>query len=101
MTIPPVQSDHKGQPFIEWEQAEGCYKRAWIQYKDDQDKDWAGTGRYLNVVRCETPGHPGGNPADFPIFDSRLSDEQILEAFVSSICALTGCVLAASRAAQN
>jgi hypothetical protein len=82
--------DQKGQPCIEWEQAKGCYKRAWIQRKDDPDKDWAGTGRYLNVVRCETPGHPGGNPTDFPI-SSDLSDEQILQAFVSAVCAITGC----------
>ena len=98
MTIPLIQHDHRGQPFIEWEQAEGCFKRAWIQRKDEQEKDWAHTGRYLNVVRCETPGHPGGNPTDFPIFDTRLSDEQILEAFVASVCAITGCVLPAVRA---
>jgi hypothetical protein len=99
MTIPRIQHDQKGQPFIEWEQAAGCYKRAWIQRKLDKGKDWARTGKYLNVVRCETPGHPGGNPTDFPIFESPLSDEQILEAFVASVCALTGCVLPVAQSA--
>jgi len=88
-----IQRDTKGQPFIEWEQAAGGYKRAWIQIKDEPDKDWAGSGRYLNVVRVEAlRAGPAGNPTDFPIF-SELSDEQILEAFVASVCAITGCRL--------
>jgi len=88
-----IQHDTKGQPFIEWEQAPGGYKRAWIQRKTNPDKDWAGTGRYLNVVRVEGLGvGPAGNATDFPIFSS-LSDEQILEAFVSSVSAITGCQL--------
>lgn len=86
-----IQRDGNGSPFIEWEQAEGCYKRAWIQRKSD-DRDWAGTGRYLNVVRCNSPGHPGGNPTDFPIFND-LPDGQILIAFVQSVSAMTGCKL--------
>lgn len=90
-----IQHDGKGQPFIEWEQVEGSYKRAWIQRKDTEDKDWAKTGRYLNVVRCNAPGRPGGNPTDFPIFHSPLTDEQILRAFVHSVCAMTGCKLQA------
>ncbi|WP_147426015.1 hypothetical protein [Teichococcus wenyumeiae] len=88
-----IQRDGKNQPYIEWEQASGAFKRAWVQKKGDLDKDWAGTGRYLNVVRCNAPGRPGGNPTDFPIFDSSLSDEQILRAFVQSVCAMTGCRL--------
>ena len=90
-----IQRDTKGQPFLEWEQAPGGYKRAWIQRKTDPEKDWAGTpdGRYLNVVRIERRGGgPAGNPTDFPIF-SPLSDEQILEAFVSVVSAITGCSL--------
>jgi|GEM_PF-1749945 len=93
-TIVNIQRDTKGQPFIEWEQA-GGYKRAWIQRRTDPDKDWASTpeGRYLNVVRIEQPGSgPAGNATDFPIF-SPLSDEQILEAFVSTVSAITGCRL--------
>src|SRR5690348_11003760 len=81
-----IQRDTKGQPFIEWEQAPGGYKRAWIQRKTDPEKDWASTpgGRYLNVVRIGQLGEgPAGNATDFPIF-SDLSDEQILEAFVIS-----------------
>ena len=90
-----IQQDTKGQPFIEWEQAPGGYKRAWIQRKTDADKDWACTpdGRYLNVVRIERlGGGPAGNATDFPIF-SNLPDEQILEAFVASVSAITGCRL--------
>ena len=84
-----IQIDGKGQPYIEWDQAEGCYKRAWIQ-KRDGDNDWAGTRRYLNVVRCNWAGHPGGNATDFPIFNDELGDEQILLAFVYTVNAITG-----------
>src|SRR5438034_9846846 len=88
-----VQRDQKGQPFIEWEQAPGGFKRAWIQRKTDPGKDWASTGRYLNVVRIEGLGAgPAGNATDFPVFSS-LTDEQILEAFVAAVCAITGCRL--------
>ena len=86
-----IQHDGNGQPYIEWEQTGGHFKRAWIR-KSDPEKDWAETGRYLNVVRCQTPGHPGGNSTDFPIFND-LPDEQILRAFVHSVCAITGCEL--------
>lgn len=88
-----IQYDGSGQPYVEWEQANGHYKRAWIQRKTEPSKDWAGTGVYLNVVRCNSPGHPGGNPTDFPIFDSGLRDEQILIAFVHSVNAITRCRL--------
>ena len=90
-----IQRDTKGQPFIEWEQAPGGFKRAWIQRKTDPEKDWANTpdGRYLNVVRVKNLGAgPAGNATDFPIFCS-LSDEQILLAFVASVSAITGCPL--------
>ena len=88
-----IQHDTKGQMFIEWEQAPGGYKRAWVQHKSKSEKDWAGTGRYLNVVRIEKlGGGPAGNPTDFPIFTT-LSDEQILEAFVAAVSAITGCHL--------
>src|SRR5919108_4279406 len=86
-----IERDTKGQPFIEWQQAPGGYKRAWIQRKSDSEKDWAKTGRYLNVVRIEQlGGGPAGNPTDFPIF-SELPDEQILIAFVAAVAAITGC----------
>jgi hypothetical protein len=89
-----IKHDGKGQPYIEWEQANGHYKRAWIIRREDgEDRDWAETGRYINVVRCNSPGHPGGNPTDFPVFSSPLSDEQLLLAFVHSVCAMTGCPL--------
>jgi hypothetical protein len=90
-----IQRDGNGQPYIAWEQAPGGYKRAWIQRKSDPDKDWAKTpsGRYLNVVRTEQlGGGPAGNATDFPIF-SALPDEQILEAFVATVSAITGCRL--------
>ena len=91
-----IQTDSMGQPYIEWAQVESPepdgYKRAWIQVKTG-DKDWAGTGRYLNVVRIDRsrPGI-GGNPTDFPIF-CNLTDAQVLEAFVAAVCAVTGCQL--------
>ncbi|MEX2497371.1 MAG: hypothetical protein WD397_00675 [Wenzhouxiangellaceae bacterium] len=91
-----IKKDNKGQPFIEWEQAPGGYKRAWIQHKDpSSDKNWADvpSGRYLNVVRIEElGGGPAGNATDFPIF-SALDDDQILTAFVVSVSAITGCKL--------
>lgn len=88
-----VLTDSKGQSFIEWKQAPGGYKRAWIQHKFDPSKDWASTGRYLNVVRIESlGGGPAGNATDFPVF-SQLTDEQVLVAFVASVCAITGCPL--------
>ena len=89
-----IRRDQQGQPYIQWAQleVEGGYKRAWIQRKDGE-KDWAGTGRYLNVVRTDGPDSgPAGKATDFPVF-SQLPDEQILEAFVAAVCAVTGCAL--------
>jgi len=88
-----IDRDHKGQPMIEWVTASAGWKRAWIQHRSNMEpeKDWASTGRYLNVARTEGPfSGPRGNATDFPIW-SNLPDEQILEAFVLSICAITGC----------
>jgi hypothetical protein len=84
--------DGNGSLCVEWEQAFGHKKRAWIQVKDDPDKDWAKTPqrRYLNVVRVgKDTGNPGGNPTDFPVFCD-MPDRQILEAFVLAVCAITG-----------
>lgn len=88
-----VEHDGKGQPYIEWAQGPNGFKRAWIQRKKGGPQDWAQTpdGRYLNVVRIEALGSgPAGNATDFPIFCD-LADEQVLEAFVQSVCAITGC----------
>ena len=74
---------------IEWEQIENIRKRAWIQHRTGEN-DWAGTRRYLNVVRINDLGKPGGNPTDFPIFNN-LSDEQILLTFVYAVNSATGC----------
>lgn len=89
-----VSWDGKGQPYVEWLQAENAWghKRAWVQRKSEPDKDWAGTGRYVNVVQADGKGRTGGLPADFPIF-SDLPDEQVLTAFVAAVCAITGCRL--------
>jgi hypothetical protein len=90
-----IQRDGKGQPFIEWSQGKNGFKRAWIQRKKGTERDWAETpeGRYLNVVRIEAlGGGPAGNATDFPIFCD-LPDEQILQAFVASVSAITGCRL--------
>ncbi len=86
--------DGKGQTYIEWElptiAGGAAYKRAWIQHRTE--KDWAGTGRYLNIARVDGPHQgPGGPATDFPIFSRDLTDEEILMSFVSSACAITGC----------
>jgi len=89
-----IRRDGNGQPYIQWQQGEGvdAYKRAWIQRRTGE-KDWAGTGRYLNVVRAEgADTGPGGNATDFPVF-SQLPDEQLLESFVAAVCGITGCPL--------
>lgn len=87
--------DGKQQTYIEWEIGAGGWKRAWVQDRSQlgPEKDWAGTGRYLNVVRIEAAGGgPAGNATDFPIF-SKQSDRQILRAFVFAVTACTGGVL--------
>lgn len=93
-----IQRDGNGQPYIQWQQGRAAaYKRAWIQNREGTEKDWAGSGRYLNVVRTVGPDSgPGGNATDFPIFND-LPDEQILEAFVAAVCAITGCELSEPR----
>ena len=73
---------------MEWDQGQGAYKRAWIQHRTGE-RDWTGTSRYLNVVRCGKPGRLGGNPTDFPIYND-LPDEQILLAFVYATNTVTG-----------
>ncbi len=85
-----IQHDQKGQPFVEWAQGPNGFKRAWIRHAP-ADKDWAATGRYVNVVRIEAlGGGPAGSSTDFPIFGT-LPDEQVLVAFVATVCGVTGC----------
>lgn len=77
---------------IEWQQYGDGWKRAWIQRKQDESKNWAKVERYLNVVRTTGPNTGiAGNPTDFPIFSDALSDEQILTAFVHAVSAITSC----------
>lgn len=83
-----IKKDGNGSSYVEWTRAEKGHIRAWVQHRTGS-KDWAGTGRYLNVVRCNSPGHPGGNPTDFPIFNN-LPDEQVLLSFVYAANAITG-----------
>jgi hypothetical protein len=92
----PIETDSLGQPYIEWAQTDddnpARFKRAWISRREP-DKDWAGTGRYLNVVRIDhNRAGSGGAPTDFPIYCD-LTDAQVLEAFVAGVCAATGCPL--------
>lgn len=91
-----IQRDTNGSAYIQWvkgtnKRLEACEQRAWVQHRSGDD-DWAGTRRYLNVVRCDQKGTPGGNATDFPIY-SALSDEQVLQAFVYSVSAIAGCRL--------
>lgn len=85
-------TDGKGQTFIEWNRGRADtngWARAWISHRDGE-KDWAGTGRYLNATRIDAPGGgPSGTGPDFPI-DSPLSDRDILRAYVVSVSAITG-----------
>jgi len=88
-----IQHDGNGSPYLEWAQSSGEIKRAWVTtLAPDHAKNWAGTGRYLNVSRCNRGGHVGGTPVDFPIFND-LPDEQILWAFLYSVTAITSCPL--------
>ena len=81
--------DDNGSVFIAWEQS-GGFKRAWLNQREGE-KDWAQTGRYLNVARTATlGGRPSGDSADFPISDDRL-DRQILDAIAAAVCAASGC----------
>lgn len=84
--------------YVEWEQmpfggqGSGGFKRAWIRKTTDPAKDWAHTGRYINVAMIPALGAgPGGPSADFSIFNKSLPDDQALMAFVTAICAITGC----------
>ena len=88
-----IKQDSRGQPYIEWAQGPNGFKRAWVQDRSGTDKDWADSGRYINVVRIERLGAgPAGNATDFPVF-SPLPDEQLLIAFVTGVSAITGCAL--------
>ena len=87
--IVEIKRDGNGAPYIEWEQINGGYKRAWVQTKVDPEKDWANTGRYLNIVRCNAPGQVSGNPTDFPIFND-IPSEEILIAFVHMVNGISG-----------
>lgn len=83
--------DNNDALYVEWHQSGGGYKRAWIRKPTSPDKDWAGTGRYINVAMIPALGAgPGGPSADFPIYHS-LPDEQVLAAFVAAVCGVTGC----------
>lgn len=52
-----IHHDGNGQVYVEWEQrppngpSTGGFKRAWIRRPDPgSDRDWAGTGKYINVA---------------------------------------------------
>ncbi|UTV38105.1 hypothetical protein MYG64_07370 [Ensifer adhaerens] len=96
--------DGKGQQCVRWHLGGDAWKMAWIQDRSgDPDKDWAGTGRYLNVVRAvaEKQG-PAGNATDFPISAEmkNLSDVQILTSFVLATSAVTGFPIDMSKFAE-
>ncbi len=84
-----INKDGNGNPYIQCEQVPNIWKRAWVRHATGE-KDWASTGRYINVVRCHNDRNPAGNSTDFPIFND-LTEEQVLVAFVHSVNAITGC----------
>ena len=94
--------DAKNQDYVEWEIGSGGWKRAWVQDRSSlgPEKDWANTGRHLNVVRIERPGAgPAGSPTDFPIY-SKMPNRQLLQTFVLAISAITGTDLPDSLASN-
>ena len=60
-----IQRDNNNQIFIEWEQmlpggpGTGGFRRAWIRRPAIPEKDWAGTGRYVNVDRRQQADRGG------------------------------------------
>lgn len=85
-----IKTDGRKQSYVAWSQGPHGFKRAWIQHRTGS-KDWAGTGRYINVVRTKAlDSPPAGNGTDFPIF-SHLPDNQALISFVVAVCGVTGC----------
>jgi hypothetical protein len=88
-----IHHDTKDQLCITWEQAPTGAKRAWVQERAGDD-DWAGTRRYINVVRIDNgrlDGRPSGNPTDFPVhYSEAVTDRDVLIAFVLSIFGATG-----------
>lgn len=91
-------TDGKNQLYVEWEQGPasgagiGGFKRAWIRQPQNPSDDWAGTGKYVSIAATSGLGQgPVGRSADFPIFSDGLPDDQMLVAFVTAICGLTGC----------
>jgi hypothetical protein len=92
-----IHRDNQNQPFVEWQHippgggGNRGFRRAWIRHPATADKDWAGTGRYVNVAPIGAlGGGPAGQSADFPIFND-LPDDQVLIAFVAAVCGVTGC----------
>lgn len=83
-----VQVDGNGSKYIQWEQPSGGWKRAWIQHRSGE-RDWAGTGRYLIVARTGGADEGPTQGPDFPV-DSKLTDEQIIVAFIHAVSAVTG-----------
>lgn len=74
-----VLFDGKGQQAVYWEVGSGAWKMALIQDRSgDSDRDWAGTGLYLNVVRVT--GFKWGPSCNAPIAKQLqyLSQKQIL-----------------------
>ncbi|UYW34474.1 hypothetical protein [Methylorubrum extorquens] len=87
------RTDGRGQQVVAWEISPGAWKMAWIQDRNGTDKDWAGTGLYLNVVRTEGPNSgPGGNATDFPIGKHMqgVPQKQILATFVLTVSTMCG-----------
>lgn len=82
-----IHHDTLGQPYVQWEQANDCIKRAWIQRRTGPG-DWAGCGRYLNLARWR--GARSSGPTDFPIFSDE-DDETILVRFVTAVNGITRC----------
>ncbi len=86
-----VEIDDLNQPMIKWEITPTRGACARIQHRAEPEKDWAKTGRYLNIGTTDSNGLRRGIPHDLPISsDCTFTDEQVLTAFVAAVCGITG-----------
>lgn len=78
-----IHRDGLRQLCITWQQvaSAGGEKRAWVKEQTGEN-DWAKSGRYIIVARCNEKGNPAQGP-DYPIrLPREISDREVLIGFV-------------------
>jgi len=74
---------------MQWlHRGDGYFKRIWIQYRSG-DRDWAGTGRYVNIGNWKD-GRLVGIPQDLPVYRRDVTDAQIVFAIALVLNGTTG-----------